>query len=229
MIAFPQLDTCPMNMPHRQCRNALAIGVWALWIDSVGGFRLLEGDRFTVGGLGGDDPADIAVRSSWRTRMATLSRSGDGFWWSPHLPSSPDSAAPSDPLPTHPLMSGEVIFPGAQDAVPGSGLPHLRFHQPSPLSKTAVLTLDPPYRFVAPVDGILLFDKTILIGPDPTNHIRVSRMTESLIMIKRGNEWTIRQQDSSTRSMVDGQSVDIGDLVMTIRRESLAEEVGEKK
>lgn len=213
-----------MNTPDRQSRNVLAIGVWVLWIDSVGGFRLLEGDTFTVGGLGGDDPADIAVRSSWRTRMATLSRSGDQFWSCPNLGSETVSAGAS-----YPLISGEVIATGTQEAVSGSGLPRLRLHKPSPLSQTAVLTLDPPHRFVAPVDAILLFDKMILIGPDPSNHIRVSRMTESLIMIKRANDWTIRQKDSSARMMTDGERIEIGDLVMTIRRESLADVAGEKK
>ena len=59
MIATNQALNAMMNSSQRQSRNALALGVWDLWIDSVGGFRLLEGDRFTIGGSGGEDPDDV--------------------------------------------------------------------------------------------------------------------------------------------------------------------------
>lgn len=224
MIALTQNDERSMNTPIRQSRIALAMGSFVLWIDSVGGFRLLEGDQFTIGGLGGDEPADIAVRSAWRTRMATLTRSGDDFWLKPIVSQASDAE-----LRSRPVIAGEVLTLEFEKTNPNSSEPRLRLHKPSPLSRTAVLTLDPPHRFVAPVDGILLVDKMILIGADRSSHIRASRLVEALIMIKRGADWTIRQKDAPSRIMVEGERIEIGELVMTLRREPLVNGAGEKK
>jgi len=224
MIALTQNDERPMNTPIRQSRNALAMGSCVLWIDSVGGFRLLEGDQFSIGGLGGDDPADIAVRSAWRTRMATLTRSGDDFWLKPIASQTLDLGTRS-----RPVICGDVLTLEPQKTGASSSEPRLRLLKPSPLSRTAVLMLDPPHRFVVPVDGVLLVDKMILIGPDRSNHIRAPRLDAALIMLKRGADWTIRQKDGLSRTMVEGERMEIDELVMTIRCESLVNEAGEKK
>lgn len=72
-------------------------------------------------------------------------------------------------------------------------------------------------------------DKMILIGPDRSNHIRAPRLDAALIMLKRGADWTIRQKDGLSRTMVEGERMEIDELVMTIRCESLVNEAGEKK
>jgi len=213
-----------MNQPIRQGRNALAMGVWVLWIDSVGGFQLLEGDQFSVGGLGGDDPADIAIRSAWRSRMAVLSRSGEDFWLKQLISGEAESET-SLAMTT----SGEVLAIDKPTSGAAANEPRLRLEKPSPLSRTVVVTLDPPHRFVTPVDAFLLTDKMILIGQDRSNHIRVSRLSEGLIMIKRGDDWTIRKKDSAAQAMFDGQRIEIAGLAMTIRRELRTDESGEKR
>jgi hypothetical protein len=210
MIAFNRNRDSTMTQPARQSRNALAVCSWVLWIDSVGGFQFLEGDRFTVGGLGGQDPADIAVRSAWGRHVGTLQRIEDDFW----LSLTGDAEGQRRPMPWDqplPLMSRE---PQSHSE------PRLRLQKPSPLSRTALLTLDPPHRFVTPVDAILLVDATVLIGQTRSHHIRTPNYTgDTLVMSKRGDQWRIARAGGTPEPMLDGQTVEIDSLVLTLRRE----------
>jgi len=237
MIATNRTLNAMFNSPNRQSRNAMATGVWELWIDSVGGFRLLEGDRFTIGGSGGDDPADIAVRSAWRSQMAMLRRVGDDFWlqrgsttqtgFAPLVSKEPvaspvvcDAVLPVEFMPVGTM--GQQGFGAGEIGKVDSGAPgpRLRLRKPSPLSGTVVLLLDPPHRFVVPVDAMILVDKTVLIGPDRSNHIRAPQQVKSgFVLLKRADQWWVRQSDGSTKPMIEGERVEIDNLVMTIRRD----------
>ncbi len=227
MIATNRILNAMFNSPNRQSRNVLAIGVWELWIDSVGGFRLLEGDQFTIGGSGGDDPADIAVRSAWRSQMATLRRVGDDFWLQrAGKESGKETAASrvvSDAL--LPVESNDEQGFGATDS--GTRVPKLRLQKPSPLSETVILSLDPPHRFVVPVDAIILVDKTVLIGADRSNHIRAPQVNSGFVLLKRADQWWVRQSSGSTKPIMEGEQFEIDNLVMTIRRDRTNLRIGE--
>jgi hypothetical protein len=210
MIAFNRDYESAMTNADRQSRNALASGSWMLWIDSVGGFQLLEGDRFTLGGLGGQDPADIAVRSAWRRHVGTLQRIDDDFWMT--------AAGDSSQQRQHVSWDQPLPLPSREPAL--NSEPQLRLQKPSPLSRTAVLTLDPPHRFVTPVDAILLVDATVLIGQARNHHIRTPQYAgDTLVMSKRGDQWRITHAGGVPLPMIDGQTVEFDSLVMTLRRE----------
>lgn len=222
MIAFNRQRETAMTTADGQSRNALAVSSWVLWIDSVGGFRLLEGERFTIGGLGGEDPADLAVRSAWRRRVATLQRVEDEYWLDHE-----DSGVHARAVPW-----GEPISLSHREPATHAE-PQLRLHKPSPLSRTAVVTLDPPHRFVSPVDAVLLVDATVLIGQARHHHIRTPQYCgESLVLSKRDDQWRINRSGglpkaASAISIVEGQSIEIDSLVMTLRRESVPSILGE--
>jgi hypothetical protein len=81
-----------------------------------------------------------------------------------------------------------------------------------------VITLDPPHRFVVPVDAFVIADKTVLIGPERSNHIRVPRMNAgAAVMMKRGDQWWIRPAGEKPQPLVIGQRTEVNDLVMTIQ------------
>ncbi|MGV3485663.1 MAG: hypothetical protein ACO1RT_14700 [Planctomycetaceae bacterium] len=206
-----------MNDSSRQSsKTALAVDVWLLWIDAVGGYRLLQGEQFTIGGPGMDDLADIAVRSAWRRRMAVLSRAGDDFWLQSPCPEG--SAAPSATAKSV-AFGAPLPIEGTASAGPSSQ-PELSLHKPSPLSGTVMVTLAPPHRFVLPFDAMLLVDKTVLIGAERTNHIRTPQMTEgALVLAKRADGWWIRQACGTTQRLAEGERLEIGELAMVIRRE----------
>jgi hypothetical protein len=216
-IADRNYTSTSMTNSNRQgvFKNALAIGVWSLWIDGVGGYRILEGDRFSIGGAGGEGLADIAVRSAWRRQMAILSRIGDDFWLQDT--SSPEVAIPSSPLVLSDLAP-ERLPVAKTDSLAPSREPNLRAMKASPLSGTVVITLDPPHRFVIPVDAFVIADKTVLIGSERSNHIRIPRMNAgAAVMMKRGDQWWIRPAGEKPQPLITGHRTEVNDLVMTIQ------------
>jgi hypothetical protein len=209
----PEQKDPSMEISGRRSANALATGASNLWIDSVGGFRVLEGDAFTIGGLGGEAAADVSVRCSWRSRMVTLVRRGDDYWLKRIEGDTNEGRLMG------PLVSGERLAMANSSPEHTPSDPQLRLHTPSPLSPTAVLSLDPPHRFAIPVDAFLLVHQTILIGPDRSNHIRVPRLNDALVMIKQGSHWALRCRDRGWVNLLDGEPVEVQGLVMTLRTE----------
>ena len=174
--------------------NALATGRWQLWVDRGGGYDILQGDRFSIGGPGGDDPADIAVRYRWGRRVATILRSAD----SDTICYGTDLASVTG----RPLgQDHQLTFGSAGDAA----LPRLRYQRPCPLSGSAVVTVTPPHRMFGPIDASVLFQQTLLLGPESFNHIHVPALSpQGWIVFRRGDQWWIR----GTR--VAPQQLDIG-------------------
>ena len=210
---------------RQSSQTALATDVWWLWMDAIGGYRLMQGDQFTIGGPCGDDMADIAVRSSWRRRMALLSRLGDDFWL------TTTAAAGSTPQPP---IARRVSFDTCLPIDPANvssqaSQPDLRLHKPSPLSGTVLVTVEPPHRFVLPFDAMLLVDKTILIGSECTAHIRATQCSEpGIVLAKRTDGWWLHRGCGTAQRLLEGERTEVADLAMTIRRET-AVSVGEKR
>ena len=109
----------------------------------------------------------------------------------------------------------------------GTRVPKLRLQKPSPLSETVILSLDPPHRFVVPVDAIILVDKTVLIGADRSNHIRAPQVNSGFVLLKRADQWWVRQSSGSAKPIMEGEQFEIANLVMTIRRDRTNLRIGE--
>lgn len=185
---------------------------WRLWIDRCGGFSLLSGDQVKVGGTRPNASADVQVKSDWRRFEGTLvRRSGDYFW----------AHQAADQTSETLLHSGSVF--------PISGSATLRIEKPSPLSGTAVLSLDPPHRFDHHVDKVLLVDQTLLIGPSAGDHIRCTAMDASAVLVVRDGVWRAKLKSDvdakrilvgKTRSqfvdLVPGQPTSLGELDMML-------------
>lgn len=184
------LDTNPVSDPDlpmshatsQDRSNALASGRWQLWVDRGGGFDILEGEQFSIGGPGGDDPADIAVRYRWGRRVATLIRSASG--------DAIRYGADAGAVTGRPLGHDQaLIFGSASDPA----LPRLRYQRPCPLSGSAVVTVTPPHRLFGPIDASILFQQTLLLGPEPFNHVQAPGLSpQGWIMFRRGEQWWIR-------------------------------------
>ncbi len=211
-----------------------------LWIDAVGGYRLLQGDRFTVGGMGGEPRPDIAVRCGWSSRQATLQRIGEDFWLSRAAGDHGEQKDHDEPC--------DQIDPGDQDdqlrrrgptelssvqsslvqyGVPlviQSGVqqpahsPGLTLHKPSSLSHTVVVRLSQPHRFVDPVDGVILMDSTLLIGPGREHHIRVPRLTQQYVLATAGREFVLRAAGRSF-PLTMSETLELDDLTLSLRIE----------
>lgn len=192
---------------------------WELWVDRGGGFDILQRERVTIGGAGGDSPADIAVRCAWRSRVATIVRgaSGDaievatGSDASPQRPAA-QQLATDQWLPLEGLSSGDFVV-AMNDAVP-----RLRYWRPSPLSRSAVITVAAPYRLVRPIDATILFDQTILVGPESFNHVRAQSLSsQGWVLFRRDDRWWVRGRNLSPQPIELGQAWRHDDWSMMIK------------
>ena len=178
-----------MNMRTTEPKTASSGSRVSLWIDAVGGYRLLQGERFTVGGVGGDSPADIAVRCAWSSRQATIHRAEDDFW----LTRAEGAGAATQTT----LVRYGSPLELRHDAAGPSLSPKLILHKPSQLSRTVVVELLAPHRFVDPVDGVILMDSTLLIGPSHEHHVRVPRLTQQYVLTVSENRFVLRAAGKS--------------------------------
>lgn len=193
---------------------------WELWVDRGGGFDILQRDRVTIGGPGGDVPADIAVRCAWRSRVATIVRgqSGDaiematGSEASPRCPGVSLQLATDQWLPLEGLSSGDFVV-ATSDAAP-----RLRYQRPSPLSRSAVITVAAPHRLVRPIDATILFDQTILVGPESFNHVRAESLSSyGWVLFRRENRWWVRGRSIAPHVIEPGQAWRHDDWSMMIK------------
>jgi hypothetical protein len=162
--------------------NAMALRRWQLWVDRGGGYDVLQGQCFSIGGAASSKLADIAVRSPWGRHVATLWRGPGGDLL---CLDRGGAAAVATPLGS----DQELKF-----SVDGSlNEPRLRYQRPCPLSGTAVLTVLPPHRLLGPTDGVILLDQTLLVGPEPFNHVRVAALSsQGWVLFQRQQQWWVR-------------------------------------
>ncbi|QDV82451.1 hypothetical protein [Planctomycetes bacterium TBK1r] len=206
-----------MNETIRPTTDTAQTSAWRLWIDRCGGFALLAGESVSVGGARPDSTTDIQVRTDWRRCEGTVvRRNGDYFW----------SAADDQALQRQDA-GGQLLI--ANSVFPISGSATLRLHQPSPLSRSAILSLDPPHRFDQHVDQVLLVDQTVLIGPSAGDHIRCTALDTTAVLVFRDGRWQAKLKPGATTAglsrrtnrpqpvdLVPGRRVSIGELDMML-------------
>ncbi|GAA5509287.1 hypothetical protein [Novipirellula caenicola] len=175
---------------------------WRLWVDGCGGFLILSGDRWTIGGAGPAGNSDVQVHSDLPRIAGTLSRRDDGYFWE-----IADATRPA-----------ELVLSGRPLSIPGSA--SLIFRHPSPLSHSAVLTLKPPHRFDGHVDGVILAAETLLMGSAADCHINVAHLgSEKVVMTRRGDRWMGKVVGETELSeLTVGQRMEVGTVEMTLEK-----------
>jgi hypothetical protein len=161
---------------------------------------LLTGDRWSVGGLSSDDLlADICVRADWPRRAGTIQRSGSDYFW--------QGTSDADDL---------MLITGG-NPLPITGSATVTMQQPSPLSNSATLKLDPPHRFNDHVDGVVLVNETLLIGPQPDCHVRCHQSPDRAVLTRRGKRWLGKVGTSSDFEEIPlGRRIKLHSLAMTL-------------
>lgn len=168
-----------------------------LWIDGCGGYRLLEGTRWDVGGAAGGS-ADIALLSDWPRHAGAIQWTEEEYYWV-------DSAGGRDWL-----RDGEPL--------PVDGSAKILFGRPSPLSGSAVLRPVPPHRLAGHVDGVLLFRDTMLIGPGDGCHVRCHHAGSAVVVTRKSGRWIARgTSDDAAVELIAGKRVHVADVGMTLQ------------
>ncbi len=174
---------------------------WRLWIDGCGGYLLLAGNRWTLGGVSETRHADICVRADLPRLAGTISRSGSDYFWKPVQSSA----------------QRELIVSGQSLSVAGSA--RLTLQQPSALCDSAVLTVRPPHRFDEHVDAVVLANQTVLVGPGSECHIRCRDLAERVVLIRQDDSWMVKEgMVGEARELRAGQRVRLQTLAMTLEQ-----------
>ncbi|MGB7326953.1 MAG: hypothetical protein WBD31_18910 [Rubripirellula sp.] len=186
---------------------------WRLWIDGCGGFLLLLGDELSVG----RSDADVVVQADWPRRAGSIKRVAGDYFWNPHESNVPGNAVVSE------IAKPILIRHGQSLDIAGSA--DMKLEKRSPLSSTAVLSVSPPHRFDHHVDGIVLVDKTVLIGAGRECHLRHRDATDVAILVHRPKGsaansqagWSVKLGlDGPFQELVASQSLALGPITMTL-------------
>ena len=188
-----------MSVTAAKSENQQPPDRWRLWVDGCGGYLLLTGSEWEVGGASQSPPA-ISARADWPRRAGKILRVGQDYFWQP----------------SH-QQDRSLIIPG--QPVPINGSATMTLNCPSPLSSSATLSLAAPHRFEGHVDGIILVDQTVLIGPQTDCHVRASRFDDRAVVLHKEGIWQAKLQKQSTRTDLNpGARIALESLVMTLER-----------
>ena len=144
---------------------------WRLWIDGCGGYLLVNGVQWSVGGLSRATNADVCVQADWPRLAGQISRRGADYFWQGQ----------------NSLESKTLLTDGTPFPIQGSAL--MTLGKPSQLSDTAVLSLNAPHRFDQHVDGVVLVLETVLVGPGSDCHLRCRGASDRAILQLKDNQW----------------------------------------
>ena len=206
--------------------GAAAGSRWLLWVDAAGGYLVLGGQCWTIGGPASEAEAAICVQADLRRQHAQLARAGRDYALYPAAGGITYPADAADSL----RPPGAANSPAADWSRNGAAhrcepVPlrcsdrfllgrSVGFHfvQPSPLSSSARLAVDPPHRLRPHVDGVLLWADTLVIGPTLDCHVVVPHAEGPIVLLQRDGRWLAKGSGGSLPS--EGNGAETVRLVM---------------
>lgn len=170
---------------------------WWLWVDGVGGFLVLPGQRWTLGGAAAGGQVDIAILADCPRDAGRIERQGEDYGWVDR--------------------DGGRTWLRHGDSLPLAGTARVTFGRPSPLSSSASLRVAPPHRWLEPADAIVLLETSCLIGRGAGNHV-VCPQTEDTwtLTLGRGGWKAGRLGSGSWTPLTPGRRTVLGEIAVTL-------------
>lgn len=200
-------------------KEASVAGRWLLWVDGVGGYMLLPGDDWTIGGPSGSEDSEICIQGDLSRREACIRRQGGDYVFQPLGTALLGGRRMNRPTL---LRDGDSILLGAgatdtrSASLAAGGLTaggltvggqtrgvRLEYCKPHPLSASARLRLDPRYKTRPRSDGIILLADTCILGPTRACHIATPLAESETVLLWRDRSWYCR---GAGEILVDGES-----------------------
>lgn len=171
---------------------------WLLWVDGVGGYLLLPGDDWTIGGPTGSDDAEICVQGDLSRREACIRRQQGDYILQPlgtvllggRRMQRPAMLRDGDRLTLGP-RAAEVGAGGAEQPPQSRGV-RFEFAKPHPLSASARLRLDSRHKTLPRSDAVILLADTCVLGPTRASHILTPLAEQEVILVRSGTRWFCR-------------------------------------
>ncbi len=188
-----------------------------LRIDRVGSFRLLLKDTVTIGGpRHSGRPGHIALFSQLSAEHAELRRSTSGYSIHPVngavkrtsvAPALENTRSASGDTEHGQLLIHEAALTNNCRVGLNSDV-SLQVRCSSPLCQSAVLEIEPVNRLVNRVEGIVLMDSMLILGPGRRAHIQCPHWEQSAVLTAQGGEFRLRSALSLTQQ-VPAETFDI--------------------
>jgi len=150
-------------------------GRFLLWVDAVGGYLVCLDDEVVLGRAGHDSAADVPLLGDLSRQHATVRRDGEGYVLRAHHPTFVNNRRVESAT----LRDGDVIRLGQTV--------ELEFHQPSPVSATARLSVVSRHRLPLAVDGVLLMADTCILGGNPQSHVVTAGLRDPVVLYRQGH------------------------------------------
>ncbi len=159
-----------------------------LRIDRVGSFRLILADQVILGGPSSREENVIRIMAPLSSRHACIRRNTNGYSIKP-LRGAVEMRANSDQKNANQkkearLLLGETCFGNNAQAMLTSEI-GVRLEIVSPLSQSARLIVTPERRLDQGLDGLVLMEKMILLGPGGKIHIPCEHWEQAGALIFR--------------------------------------------
>ena len=184
-------------------------GRWLLWVDGVGGFLVLPGDDWTIGGPSGAEDSEICIQGDLARREACIRRQGSDYVLQPlgtvmlggRRMSRPTLLKDGDKMllgtgAAESRTSANPVYSG----MTGRGV-RMEFSKPHPLSASARLILESRHKTRPRSDGIILMADTCILGPSRACHISTAIADNELVLLLREGRWFCR---GAGETLVDG-------------------------
>ncbi len=163
----------PAPQPPKLPMNDDLTTNFTIRVDGVGSFRVLRGQRITIGPVSGSKRVDLAVLAEAHLPTVAIDRDEEDYFLRSPLP-----VAINDQPTTGKLLSNG-------DRITLSSRCRLTFARPSPASNSAMLHLTGARLSKADVRSVILLDRELIIGPGPSAHIRCDEMNDSAVLHAR--------------------------------------------
>lgn len=142
-----------------------------LWIDGVGGYLVCPQEVVTVGGVEAEK-ADVLLSGDLLPIHARFFREGEGYVL---------EAVGAVRVDGRPAV--HTVLPDGCSLELGSCV-RLTFTRPHPWSLSARLDFASGHRTVPATDGVLLFARNLLLGPDRRSHVVCPQWADGLLIYR---------------------------------------------
>ncbi|MEZ6091868.1 MAG: FHA domain-containing protein [Pirellulaceae bacterium] len=163
-----------------------------LWIDGVGGFLVVAGNEWLIGGPSAGSSVEINVHGDLSRRAAAIRRQGSDYVLQPLAPTW---------MSDQPLDRPSLLRDGATFQL-GNAV-RFRFGQTHRLSSSARLDLVSRHRTQPRADAVILLADTCVLGPSKDAHIVCPRWESDVILFASGGDWHLRSDEAL---IVDGKA-----------------------
>ena len=184
-MAIVSQEQAPTNIGGSEARM--------LWIDGVGGFLVVPGEEWLIGGPGSGDSVEININGDLSRRAAAIRRQGSDYILQPLSETRLGGDRLDRPSP---LRDKDIFGLG--------GSVEMVFRKTHPLSASAMLRMATRHRTEPRCDGIVLLADTCVIGPGKGAHISCPDWSSDVILYTTRGVWQIRSDEQMS---IDGQSV----------------------